>query len=484
MQRRQLFKRYFARLGGWLTLGSIGILPRLIIAFASVAALAATANLIVEKGVAILEEQRHVARERSALDAQQIVALRESMDRARSAAMSADVLGALGEFDRAAQDHADSDSRSSAVRYAKARVALDRAIEKFLDGTRTTGSQLPRLIAAHKGHADKLVQTRRIRRELLSRYAALLTAMDLRVRTSIEQVLKSTSRGTAREALLDVRTQLDTVRAAFAARSAFDSRELDTGPLAAAERGLSAKLRERETALRRSSGADWFHAMSGDAQALTTTRVELFRNEERRMAAIDAFADEPRQVAALLPARVPEVMPESRPHALSASMATTAAPDRSLVAWVSAVVLLVLLYLCFATILSIVRPVRRLLAATHRLARGENARVVPTGGIRELDTLTAAFNSMSEQLAAARDSARDAQLRLEAKVEERTRQLQELAEQDPLTGIANAGNCSARSTRRWPRHASRASASACSSWTSTTSRRSTTAWAIPTATAC
>ena len=83
------------------------------------------------------------------------------------------------------------------------------------------------------------------------------------------------------------------------------------------------------------------------------------------------------------------------------------------------------------------RPVRRLLAATNRLARGENARVVASGGIRELDTLTAAFNSMAQQLAVARDSARDAQQRLEAKVEERTRQLQELAEQDPLTGIAN-----------------------------------------------
>jgi diguanylate cyclase (GGDEF)-like protein len=84
-----------------------------------------------------------------------------------------------------------------------------------------------------------------------------------------------------------------------------------------------------------------------------------------------------------------------------------------------------------------VRPVRRLLAATKRVARGENARVVASGGIRELDTLTAAFNSMAQQLAVARAATRDAQLRLEAKVEERTRQLQELAEQDPLTGIAN-----------------------------------------------
>jgi hypothetical protein len=108
---RHLIKRQYVRLKRWLTLGSIGIMPRLIIAFASVGALAATANLIVEHGVAILEQQRNVATERSTLDAQRIVALRESMSLARRAAMSAEVQAALREFDRAAQEHADIDTR-------------------------------------------------------------------------------------------------------------------------------------------------------------------------------------------------------------------------------------------------------------------------------------------------------------------------------------------------------------------------------------
>jgi diguanylate cyclase (GGDEF)-like protein len=438
---RHLFKRPYVRLKRWLTLGSIGITPRLIIAFASVGALAATANLIVEKGVAILEEQRSVAMERSALDAQQIMALRESMGHARRAALSAEVLSALSEFDRAAQEHADADSRASAARYAQARSILEHALAKYLDETGPAESQLPRLLADHKHSAERFVQSRRVRRELLTRYSGVLTGMDMRVRTSIEQSWKILSRVVAGEPLLEVRTQLDAVRAAFSARGAFDAGDLDTGPLAAAERSLAATLRERETALRRSSGADWYHAMAGDVQALTTTRVALFRNEERRMGALDAFSRESRKLAALLPARFTEPLPQASSHqdgpvTPSESIVETA-PNRSLVGWVSAVVLLALLYLCFATIFSIVRPVRRLLAATHRLARGENARVVPSGGIRELDTLTAAFNSMSQQLAVARAGARDAQQRLEAKVEERTRQLQELAEQDPLTGIAN-----------------------------------------------
>jgi len=436
---RQHIKRRYVRLKGWLTLGSIGIVPRLVIAFASVGALAATANLIVENGIAILEQQRSVAQERSALDAQQIVALRESMDRARSAAMSAEILGALADFDRATQEHADADSRATAGAYTRARGALDRALTKYSGEAGPAPAQLSRLVAGHKNSADALVSSRRVRRALLTRYSGLVTVMDMRVRTSLEQIWKSSGRATAREPLLDVRAQLDSVRAAFAAGGAFDARELDTGPLASAERALAATVAEREPLLRKSPGPDWYHAMSGDMQALTTTRVDLFRNEERRMSAADALARESREIAALLPARFPDALDAGARPAVVLPAETMVQPisDRSLVAWVSGLVLIVLVYLSFATIVSIVRPVKRLLAATRRLARGENARVVPTGGIRELDTLTAEFNSMAEQLAAARAAAREAQQRLEAKVEERTRQLQELAEQDPLTGIAN-----------------------------------------------
>jgi diguanylate cyclase (GGDEF)-like protein len=442
MTGRQFIKRPYVRLKGWLTLGSIGILPRLLFAFALVGALAATANLIVENGVAILEQQRNAALERSASDAQQIIALRQSVTHARHAARSAEVHSALSEFDRAAQEHADADSRTSGARYARTRQTLDLALDKYVAAAgSTTPKQLPRLIAEHKRSADALVQSRRARRELLTRYSGLLSGMDARLTAAIEQSWKARNRASAREPILEIRTEVDAVRAAFTARSAFDARELDTSPLANAERTLAAALRQRETALRRTPGSDWYHAMSGDVQALTTTRVALFRNEERRMATSDALARQLQKLSNLMPSEFPDPLPEaSTPPAQDAPAAppvTESGPDRALVGWVSALVLFVLFYLCFATIISIVRPVRRLLAATNRLARGENARVVPTGGIRELDTLTAAFNSMAQQLAVARDAARDSHQRLEAKVEERTRQLQELAEQDPLTGIAN-----------------------------------------------
>lgn len=445
MNARQRLKRQYVRFKRWLTLGSVGILPRLLLAFALVGALAATANLIVENGVAILEQQRSVALERSELDARQISALRESVGRARRAAKSAEVMSALGEFGRATQEHADADSRSSAARLADARGDLDRAVARYIGAFESDHSELMRLVSQHEQSSDALVRVRRVRRELLTEYAGVLTGMNMRVRAALDQAWKSRAHAGSRESLEQLRTQLDDTRSTFAAGGAFSAGELDTGVLAGAERRLAATLRANEKVLRKSPGAEWFDAMSTDIQSLTTTRVALFGNEEKRLSIADAQSAQMKSLQTLLQAGATENAADEAASVPAAPAdvvpvipsAMDAGPNRSLVGWMSALVLLVLFYLCFATIVSIVRPVKRLLAATHRLARGENARVVATGGIRELDTLAEAFNTMAAQLAAARETARDAHQRLEAKVEERTRQLQQLAEQDPLTGIAN-----------------------------------------------
>jgi hypothetical protein len=164
--------------------------------------------------------------ERSALDAQQITRLRESMGRARRAAKSAEVLGAWGEFDRAAQEHADADSRASAA-HLRMPVRAGSRTRQVSRRDRPGPKQLPRLIAEHKNSADTLVQSRRVRRELLTQYSGLLTGMDMRVRTSIEQA-ENLEPCRCAEPLLEVRAQLDAVRAAFATRGSFDGRELDT----------------------------------------------------------------------------------------------------------------------------------------------------------------------------------------------------------------------------------------------------------------
>jgi two-component system sensor histidine kinase BaeS len=63
--------------------------------------------------------------------------------------------------------------------------------------------------------------------------------------------------------------------------------------------------------------------------------------------------------------------------------------------------------LSFVVARSIVRPVRRVAAASHALAAGETPVILPEEGPRELASLAHAFNEMAEQLAVSRESERN-----------------------------------------------------------------------------
>jgi diguanylate cyclase (GGDEF)-like protein len=119
---------------------------------------------------------------------------------------------------------------------------------------------------------------------------------------------------------------------------------------------------------------------------------------------------------------------------------TDTVPDRGrriAVGCITALVLAVLSAISIWTVRSILVPVGRILDATRRLSRGDVAVQVPRGGLRELDSLAAAFNRMATQLETAREITQDYHRHLESQVEQRTRQLQHLAERDPLTLLSN-----------------------------------------------
>jgi diguanylate cyclase (GGDEF)-like protein len=89
------------------------------------------------------------------------------------------------------------------------------------------------------------------------------------------------------------------------------------------------------------------------------------------------------------------------------------------------------------TVRSVMTPVRGMLKATGQIADGDMEARVPRGGLRELDTLAVAFNAMAVKLADAQALARMQHETLEATVQQRTRKLQQLAQQDPLTSLPN-----------------------------------------------
>ena len=110
---------------------------------------------------------------------------------------------------------------------------------------------------------------------------------------------------------------------------------------------------------------------------------------------------------------------------------------RNVMAALTTIVMFLVTAISILTVRSVVRPVRRILKGSSEIAAG-NVRVqVVRGGVRELDTLAAAFNDMAARLAAAQDASRVQHESLEETVRERTRELRKLAQQDPLTSLPN-----------------------------------------------
>src|SRR5438270_5349920 len=123
---------------------------------------------------------------------------------------------------------------------------------------------------------------------------------------------------------------------------------------------------------------------------------------------------------------------------LAAQHAATAAEGaehtlRNTAAAVLGLVLLVSLMLA----VSISVPVRRLTAATRRLAGGDRGARAPRGGSAEIDELAESFNTMADRIAHAEAELRAHQAELERHVAERTEQLHHLAHHDPLTQLPN-----------------------------------------------
>jgi len=196
--------------------------------------------------------------------------------------------------------------------------------------------------------------------------------------------------------------------------------------------------------------------MRADVAQIRALQESLILMDTQRRAVVDSFAQESLSLIALAGATrsrsmgrgatanaalqqgssaAPQPLSE---HTTESTSTTVGNPEYSaLIFWVSAAVLVLLLWVSIRTVMSVVGPVRRMRVATRRLAGGEVDVQVTRGGIRELDDLALSFNQMAAQLADAHAVARNYQEQLEAKVDLRTRELQHLAEHDPLTQLPN-----------------------------------------------
>jgi diguanylate cyclase (GGDEF)-like protein len=414
----------------------LGIAARLALSFVAVAVLAATANFIARETVAVIYLPPH-----------------ETPPQAPAATPKRttheSLLSALAALDEAGEQRLESTSKLAESNFEKAADELKRAA----GGT-------PRLESGatdYLQHARQLIRLSDSRRDAHALRAKLTATLYERLRNALDGSLKIFGRVLARQSLVELRNDFDRVRTLSDIRADTSMpTPSERERLAAAENEYLAVFTANQAGLERSEGADWVAGMRTDFTALIAAQTTLERSV---VEASDAAKQLSRSRAALsttvfrvdlaaVPSTgvsVPMALPPdgvAQREEDEQSAARKAATDanrhaRTLMALVTSLVMLLVTVISLATIRSVLKPVRRILDGSKQLAAGSLHVQLARGGIRELDTLAAEFNSMASKLAAAHEASRQHQVTLEDRVLERTHKLRQLADQDPLTSLPN-----------------------------------------------
>jgi diguanylate cyclase (GGDEF)-like protein len=455
-----------------VTLGILspwGISSRLMIAFVAVAVLAAAANLIVEQGASIIAGPTVKPVPLAPAAPKPGPSPPPITEAAAPEPLSTDDLTkALERFDQAVYAAVAADSVDVLAQYRQTEKNLDRATASFLLRAKQFPEHsfraLPKAIRQHQRDADRWIELSQSRRKLLRDYSETLEHMNTQVNESLDGAFKILGRVVARQSLVQLNAKLDAVRDIFSTSVRTGSTSVETfNEIHTAEAAVGDTLQKNAKGLRRSEGEEWFAGMEKDFTALSELRAALENSHREFEATGNSFVNQTGKLLASLPKLIevkvvaaqpaaqlplapqidtggpaavqPQPAIESSPGVVTLSEPETS--NRATVAWISIAVLTVLLLISIATVRSVANPVRRMIAASRRIAAGEHSARVGRGGVKELDALAVAFNDMAEQLAAAHANTLDTHHQLEQKVAERTRQLQELAELDPLTGLPN-----------------------------------------------
>ena len=469
----------------------LGIASRLLLAFVGVGALVLAANFIVEQEV-LIERTTEITR---TVPAPVMIAASPTLAAAplprlepelvpvpveHRVVTSEALLLAIDRFGEALQERAHTRNDGADTRYRKASADLKRAERDFtVAATSISGRSFRKLDAAVTAYiqsGDLWVDRADRRGNLTTQYATALERLNARAKASLAGSWKIFGRVLAKQSLLQLSSDLDSLRRHALAFSSADS--ADAAALSGwktAEEAVAKDVTDNKASLQRSEGAAWLEAVHGDLVALSALRDSLAEIQGQFDQSALELAEQTAALTKVTPAKVETAALPSAPRKSkkaddapetpvtaapilamttdAAIVPTLAAPivethqtsrespethrRRLEIAWISVGAVLLLIYVAAGTVLGIVRPVRRLMRASAQLAKGDTSARVKRGGINELDRVAAAFNAMAEELAISRASTQDYQQSLELKVVERTQQLQMLAERDPLTDLPN-----------------------------------------------
>jgi diguanylate cyclase (GGDEF)-like protein len=425
-----------------------GIGARLSIAFVAVAGLAVAANLLIEQEISV--NRTRVVR----------IAVPTSSSRLlgeQDASSPKSLIAAIGRYKGAVLTRLDVHNDSTDTQLLTAVKDFERETRAYSSHPDSAAAgaipvKLRARLVAYRSFGDELVRAADGREQVIKEFWERFEALDARTKASLARSWKIFGHVViARKSLVDLNARLDEIRRGFASLPSmgpFDQGALDA--VTVSETALAAGLQANELALTHSQGKIWLDQARADIAQISALQDLLILIDSQRRSAVASFAADSIGLVALVGATKVDLNQGSR----TAEAASTANPlgaettettsttaanpeDVALIFWVSAGVLALLLWISIRTVMSVIIPVRRMRTATRRLAAGAAGVQVKRGGIRELDDLALSFNQMAEQLTRAQAVVRGNREQLEATVDLRTRELQHLAEHDPLTQLPN-----------------------------------------------
>ena len=448
------------KLPGW------GIGARLGLAFAAVAGLAVAANLLTQHEIAVVNTTRIVP-----------MAVAPPLESSRPAAAasaatstieSQGLITAVEQYEDAVRSHALVHNEDSDDRFDDATRALRRQTQVFASqapGTisATTLRTLSERLASYNSHGDELSHIADVRQDQFAEISSHLESLDAHLQSSIDRAWKILGRVIARKSLMDLKSELDDVRRQFASLPPTEDFNIEAlAGLTTSESVLEDTLEKSARDLAQSQGEPWVSQMRSQLAGLHDLQAALTESDEQRHSSLESLGRESeglitfvRSIKPIRPSATALSPPTGRQTTLlddllhsttapsfertiqSTSTSSTQNQHAALIGWISGAVLVLMSIVSIWTVMSIVGPVRRIRSATRRLAAGEIDVKVQRGGIQELDDLAVSFNQMAERLSQAQALTRTYQDQLESKVAQRTRELQHLAEHDPLTQLPN-----------------------------------------------
>jgi diguanylate cyclase (GGDEF)-like protein len=313
---------------------------------------------------------------------------------------------------------------------------------------RLHGEESQRRMDEARGLAVRLVDISSIRRRHYEEYAAILGPIGMELQQSLDGAWRIFGRVVARQSLVAMNEAFNQMQQQAGVLGDGHYPASEAQQLQVLEERFAATLSEGGRARRRQSPEEGASIQERFARAREASASLIAIDAERATAlsrfraSVTAVREElarPPAARLLYPAgSQADALPgEAAPMFSRSEQARDEGIGRTGLAWLSAGVLGLLLAVSVLAVLSILRPVQRLIRATKRLSRGEAGVRVPGGGARELERLGAAFNLMAEQLEEAQGVARSYQQQLESRVAERTCQLQYQADHDALTQLPN-----------------------------------------------